>query len=44
MTFTGTNTFTASFALPPAGQSTVAVYAVQQAEANVGFAQMTISC
>ena len=39
MTFSAENTFTASFALPNRGQSTIGVYAVQQAETNVGFAQ-----
>ncbi|HEX8692296.1 MAG TPA: hypothetical protein VF746_07765 [Longimicrobium sp.] len=43
MTFQGTNTFTASFPLPPPGESTVAVYAVQQAESNVGYAQSTFT-
>ncbi len=43
MTFSATNTFTTSFATPPPGQSTVAVYAVQQAEANVGFAQIAVT-
>ena len=43
MTFAKTNTFTTSFALPHPGQSTIAVYAVQQAESNVGYAQETLT-
>ena len=43
MTFADTNTFTASFALPEAGAATIAVYALQQAESNVGYAQQTIT-
>jgi hypothetical protein len=39
MTFSAENTFTASFALPPRGQSTIGVYAIQKAESNVGYAQ-----
>jgi len=39
MAFQDTNTFAASFPLPPPGESTVAVYAVQSAESNVGYAQ-----
>jgi hypothetical protein len=39
MTFQDTNTFGASFPLPPAGESTVAVYALQKAESNVGYAR-----
>ena len=43
MTFQETNTFVTSFALPPAGESTIAVYAVQPAESNVGYAQATFT-
>ena len=43
MTFTGTNTFQATFPLPPVGASNVAVYAVQRAESNVGFAQQPVT-
>jgi hypothetical protein len=39
MTFFAENTFKTSFPLPPVGKSTIAVYAVQRAETNVGFAQ-----
>ena len=41
MTFSTTNTFTASFPLPAAG-STISVYAVQQAESNVGYGTVTV--
>jgi hypothetical protein len=43
MTFTTTNTFTASFPIPPSGKSTIAVHAVQLAEANVGFGEAVVS-
>jgi hypothetical protein len=43
MNFAATNTFTASFPLPPSGNSTIAVYAVQQAESNVGYAQQSLT-
>jgi hypothetical protein len=42
MSFFATNTFTAVFPLPASGTSTVAVYALQQAESNVGYAQTTV--
>jgi hypothetical protein len=43
MSFSTTNTFTTSFPLPPKGTSTIAVHAVQHAEANIGFAQTVVS-
>lgn len=43
MTFQNTNTFVTAFALPAFGDSLVAVYAVQQAESNVGYAQTTVT-
>jgi hypothetical protein len=43
MTFVETNTFGISFPLPPAGESTIAVHAVQPAECNVGYARATIT-
>ena len=43
MAFQTTNTFTASFPVPPSGTSTIAVCAVQAAECNVGYAETTIT-
>ena len=43
MGFQEENTFFVSFAKPPAGQYTVGVYAVQQAESNVGYGTTTIT-
>jgi hypothetical protein len=41
MAFQAENTFSTSFPLPSGGKSTIGVYAVQQAETNVGYAQTT---
>ncbi|MDP9191337.1 MAG: hypothetical protein M3P06_06515 [Acidobacteriota bacterium] len=40
--FADTNTFTASFPLPPTGTSTLGVCAIQQAESNVGYSEIPI--
>jgi hypothetical protein len=42
MTFATTNTFTTSFPTPETGGSTISVYALQQAESNVGYAAVTV--
>jgi hypothetical protein len=42
MTFSTTNTFTTSFPTPETGGSTISVYAVQQAESNVGYATVAV--
>jgi hypothetical protein len=42
MTFSTTNTFTTSFPVPETSGSTITVYALQQAESNVGYATVTL--
>jgi hypothetical protein len=42
MDFTTTDTFYTSYPLPPVGELRVAVYAVQRAESNVGFAEVAV--
>ena len=40
--FADTNTFELSLPLPPTGTSTLGVCAIQQAESNVGYAEIPI--
>jgi hypothetical protein len=42
MKFADTNTFTVSIPLPPTGTSTLGVCAIQQAESNVGYAEIPV--